>query len=161
MRHDTLRLVATTLQTIGPATVRDVATTAGLAYNTVKTALMVLSAALVPNTYPAEWEIDLANVDASLFQAPGPKLTKTASTTSVDLVQSDGWVPRWDALRPKFGVTISHLAIDPAVDPGKLAEDFAKGASTLASIAYALRQVENQPEWFELMGGDLEPTQVN
>ncbi len=161
MRHDTLRTVATTLHALGPSTVRDLAQTAGLAYNTVKHALTELGASKLSNTFPAEWMLDLGTVDEALFQPPGPKLSKTTSSTAVDLVQSDDWVSRWDALRPKFGATISHLAIDPAADPGKLAEDFAKGASTLASIAYALRQVENLPEWFELMGGELEPTQVN
>lgn len=156
-----MRKVALTMHTLGPASVRTISNTAGVSYNTVKNALGPLKALPIEDRWPTEWMLDMTEVDDTLFQPAPPKLSKSATTTTVDIVTVDNWVERWESTRSRFGSTIGRIKLEPDNDPSQLAEDFAKGASTLASLAHALRQVEDKPEWFELLGGNLEPTQVN
>lgn len=136
----------------GPADALKISHVTGLSYSTVRRGLDELGATRVPNTWPIEWKIDTSQI-----ARPEPELGEGDMRVSIPIRESDDWPQRWEAAREALAVSIAGLQITPQDDPKALAVAFQRGATSLASIAYAIDQVANRPDWYTLIGGELEP----
>jgi len=159
VRNDTLDTISNVLTAEGLSIV-DIRSKTGLAYNTVKNGLLALNAEVVPDSYPKLWKHakGAARVRSKPESAP---LIEGERYARIGLNVADNWPERWGEARRPFSAGIAKLDITPDADPKELAEQFARGAKSLASIAAALQDVSDKPDWFELVGGQIEQTQVS
>ena len=145
MRTDSIiKIMAALLKK--PCTVKDISQITGLSYSTVGRALTQLSVEPVANSWPVKWKIT----------GDVPKVLDKPEGVFIDTLAS-----RWEAGRDRIGSGISALKMLPDSDPKDLAKSFEEAADTMSNAAYTLREVANKPDWFELIGGNLEDYQVN
>lgn len=135
----------------GPADARKISQVTRLSYSTVRRGLEEIGAERVPDTWPVEWKIDASQVRRE------PELGKGDMRVSIPIREYHDWPQRWEEARESLAMNIAALQITPQDDPKALAVAFQRGATSLASIAYAIDQVANRPDWYSLIGGELEP----
>lgn len=152
MRNPNVKKVAAALFA-APSTVQSIVDQTGVSYSTVTRALKELRA--VPSTgWPTKWSLPVG--EAPVYEKSiAPK--GIDNVVSVELEEADDWLPRWERARDQFSEGIGALWLAADANPKELREAFSKAAKTLASIAYALQNVEDKPDWFTLLGGELEP----
>ena len=162
MRTDSIQKVVTALSSASSGmTARMISQRTGLSYNTVKAVLVTLEAEEIPNSYPREW-IMFVDSDLSIGSGRptiGPKLgqSQNDSWVSIPLREEADWPQRWELARKPFGELLIGLTITAMSDPRELASTLQTAATNLASIAYALACVQHKPDWFTLIGGDIDP----
>lgn len=61
------------------------------------------------------------------------------------------WPGLWAASRAQFTASLAALSLHADADPEMLYTNFCTAAQSLASIAYALRQVIGRPDWYEAL----------
>lgn len=145
MRTESLDKVQIAMKDKAEYSAREIEQRTGLSYNTVLTALGILGAEQVPDTKPRKWKM-----------ATGVVTVKSQSGEFLDNLAS-----RWEEGRNRIGSGIASIKVQPDSDPKALAERFSQAANTMTNAAYTLREVANKPDWFELIGGNLEDHQVN
>jgi len=141
------------LEQFGPRTIPDLAKRTGLAYNTVKTALERMKASPIEGSYPAKWQLD-GKPSAEIETATVRIGKKQDLDVTVSISTHADWIDRWNAARKTFGQSVMMMAIDHDSDPAKLSAEFAAGASSFAGLAFAIQQVQDRPDWYELLSGD-------
>lgn len=151
MRLDTMLRVGSVLKaTDYPLTVQEIAEIAELSQNSVRAALPKLNATTDGN-HPARW--------TKYKKTKAPSLAgRKKETVAVALDTAGNWIARWDAARQRVGSTLATTAIRPDSDPQELLVLFTDASRVFASIAYALQQVRDKPDWYQTMGGDIETT---
>lgn len=138
-------------------TIPEIVQITGLSYSTVKRGLESMDAELVAGTWPHKWKLDVTGLPTEM-----PLVGPTRDgRVAVGIGHVDNLVATWNAGVEAFGQTIAQFTIEPTDDPRHVAEQAAKAASTLASLAYTLAQFSTKPDWFELSGGNLEDDQVS
>lgn len=161
MRDDTINRVARTL-TVEGLSIADIQRKTGMAYNTVKGALVNMGAATVEGSFPRRWTHPEGQVAyLPIKSAPSVLTPGTKEVVQVSLDTSGGWPERWEKARKPFGKDISVIEITEDRSPAELSALFAKGAMALASIAHALQEVQDKPDWFELLNGQTDEQQVS
>lgn len=155
--HDkTLDTVRSALVRMGTATVGDLEKRTGLAYNTVKTTLLAIGATPRAGTWPRVWGFEQTHKSLTTVTAPQLRGAEKDLNIIVSIDSYTDWAARWEAARKQFGQDVAMQAIVPDADPAKLAAELALGAQSLAGLAYALQQVADRPDWFQMLGGDIE-----
>lgn len=145
MRTESLDKVQLAMKDKTEYTAREIEQRTGLSYNTVLTALGILGAEQVPDTKPRKWKM-----------ATGVVTIKTETGVFIDTLAS-----KWASGRDRISNGIGSIEVLPDSDPKDLARYFEDAARTMNNAAYTLREVANKPDWFELIGGNLEDYQVN
>lgn len=158
MRTDNLQKVAAALITGAAMSARVIAQHTGLSYNTVKSALIKLEAEEVPDSYPTEWKMTNAVLDRAV--STEPKLGSSDLRLSIPLREESDWPQRWEIARQPLSKALGHLTISAETDPKELVMTLQVAATNLASIAYAVSQVQYKPDWFTLIGGDIDPKPI-
>jgi hypothetical protein len=77
-------------------------------------------------------------------------------TIEVTLRREDDWVSKWAKAARSFGAEVGKLTIKASDDPEALSIKFSNAARDLASIAYALKEASDKPDWFEVLGGTID-----
>lgn len=158
MRTDTKRKIIEVLAK-RPHTRDQLVALTGLSRATIVNAIREMGLVKMPGTYPAYYmlapdtEIASMNID-TLVSTP-----KATARLLVGHRQYDDWVPRWNGAVRHFGQLLSNLTIEPDSDPRQLYNELANAAETIASLAYALQVVKGKPDWYTLLGGNLESEQ--
>lgn len=148
MRHDIVQTVEKLLDTTKGQTIKELTVKAGVSPNTVRTALDHLGA-VSDGFHPAGWTKVAKTKQASLA-------TKSQPTVSVPLDIDGDWVNRWEKARQRVGSRFATTEIMAESDPKELCSLFLDAAKIFSSIAYELEQIKDKPDWFELLGGQLE-----
>ena len=130
-----------------PCTVKDISQLTGLSYSTVGRALAQIGVEAVKDSWPVKWRMSGDVPVVPTKAQPGEFI--------------DNFVSRWQDGRNKLGKGIVGIEVRPDSDPKEVADQFSQAASTLTNAAYTLREVANKPDWFELIGGNLDDYQVN
>lgn len=161
MRTENVFAVAKAL-TKKPMTIKALTGRTGLSYATVKRALEDIKAVRVEGSWPIEWTKPLVEPEYGISLADISTLTPSIASAEgtavvlVDLVQGDDLLARWQDRQEAFAAELKNLVVRPDTDPAKLSAALANGASALASLAYAIREQETKPEWFTILGGQLD-----
>ena len=130
-----------------PCTVKDISQLTGLSYSTVGRALAQIGVEAVKDSWPVKWRMS-----GDVPVVP----TKAQPGEFIDTLAS-----KWEDGRNRIGSGIASIKVRPDSNPKELAEKFEQAANTMTNAAYTLREVANKPDWFELLGGNLEDHQVN
>lgn len=146
MRRDSLERVNNVLAMADrPLTSTELRKATGLSTNTLNVALRELGAQRLHDHYPVKWIKGTGPIDSKLSSVG----LADGAQVLVDQIIYDNTVERWESGRMKFGNNLLNIHIEKDSDPAKLAEQFASGASVLASISLALQQVQKDPDWYE------------
>jgi hypothetical protein len=138
-------------------TVKQIQQKTGLAYTTVKIHLKALGAEQVPDTYPAQWRLPDGNSSVEIPDMPRLKSGKQGPPIAVPSISIAGdVVSAWNESRRALSAQIMAIVIEPTKKPTELIEQLTKGAQILATVALELQNVEDMPDWFTSLGGDLE-----
>ena len=139
--------VLDTLRMIGePTSVTEIAKVIGKSRQAVRHALQDSGAVVVDDSRPLLWTLPENLQGARRVPSKHTDVEYTVSTK-----QTDDIVAIWNAQREAVGVSMSQLEIVPSMKPGKVAEQVGSLAGSLASLAYALEQVKNLPDWYEIL----------
>lgn len=149
MRAETLALVRSTLKKANnPLTIDEITTLSGVSRNSVRSALVRLEA-ISDGNYPSRW---IGNQSSKPASIAGHK----KRTVAVPLDIGGDWITRWETARQRVGATLATTEISRDSDPNKLFELFADAAKVFASIAYALKENKDKPDWYQSLGGSVE-----
>lgn len=141
------------LESWGSRTIPQLVKRTGLSYNAVKAALDRLGAIADEESYPAKWHLG-ALVDT----VRAPRLAQPVGDLDIVISIStyNDWVPRWNGYYKRAGESLQLLGVDESSDPEVLSADLAAIARSTASMAFALQQVMNKPDWYQILSNGSE-----
>jgi hypothetical protein len=144
MRQSSLQRVRDVLDTsAGPLTSTELRKATGLSVNTLNVALRELGARKLTEHYPTKWI-------KGAGQGKLPAIGKAdGDQVLVDLLVRDNWPAIWENRGQTIGSTVGALQLTSASDPKELAAQFSQAAASLASLALALQNVQNDPDWYQ------------
>lgn len=146
-----LRVLDTLRTADQPLTTSEVAMLINRSFETTRHALSTIGAVQVPDSYPTEWTIALADTPSLLRKAPS-KFTDVDYTVSTKPVPN--LVDAWNKQRGKLGEVLSLTEIDAKANPKQLALQLGTIAGTLAALSYSLSEVAGTPDWHDTLTKD-------
>ena len=135
-----------------PMKTSEIATAVGRTPTAVVRALEGTSAYRLPDTRPAEWTI----------RTEAPMLTKVVPSKFSDnayVVSSGsaaGLLKAWNDKHKTVGETLAKFAITPDTDPEKMALQLGTVAGSIAALAYALKSVADDDNWYAKLTDESE-----
>jgi hypothetical protein len=138
-----------------PQSARQLCDSTGLSLVEVHASLSRLNALIMVGKSPARWRLPETGHVLTLAAKGADNLV------SIDVRHYSDVPGQWNLSAGIVGMTLAELRIEPTDDPRQLVKDFTTAARTLMSVAYALKNVEKNPDWFTLLGGSLDPDQVS
>ena len=138
------------LATIGqPATTADVAALVGRSHNSVRVALRDAGSVVqLDGSYPVLWTIDGADGSTNTRRVA----SKHADVDyTVSAKQTDDVVAVWNKQHEAVGQALSALVINRDLPIKKVAEQIGTLAGSLAALAYELQQVNDRPDWYDVL----------
>lgn len=140
-------------------TVRELVTFTGLSYNTVKRSLIELKATEVPSSWPTQWALPVGITQVVETAIDTQRsIAKSNSVVKVEYDSKGNWPGRWEAARSDaLAVLRAQTFLGKHSDPAEMQKVFADAARIFASMAYDLKQVQDSPDWLDLLDGQIAP----
>lgn len=133
-----------------PMTVSELSRILGKSDPTVRKALEKAGAAEDRTVWPRVWSLPDS-------YAPPAQLGASTDNVLVPVILGEpAWAPRWNEAAQRVGEGIAKLQITPESDPVALMHQFIIAAQSLASVALAIQQAKDRPDWYAKLGGALD-----